>query len=88
MTERHRVCIADDHALFRQGLKSLLEDQDDVIVIAETDCADDVAPMLARSACDVLLLDLQMDRNVLVEIPALSAQVRVIVVTASAPSTR
>jgi DNA-binding NarL/FixJ family response regulator len=83
MSPPYRIGIADDHALFRQGLKSLLELQDDTVVVAETDRADEVAPMLARTSCDLLLLDLQMDRNVLVDIPALAAHVRVIVVTAS-----
>jgi DNA-binding NarL/FixJ family response regulator len=83
MSPPYRIGIADDHALFRQGLKSLLELQDDTVVVAETDRADEVAPMLAHTSCDLLLLDLQMDRNVLVDIPALAAHVRVIVVTAS-----
>lgn len=83
MSATHRIAIADDHALFRQGLKSLLELQPDTVVVAETDRAADVAAMLQRTPCDVLLLDLQMDRNILVDIPALSTHTRIIVVTAS-----
>ena len=78
-----RVAIADDHALFRQGLKSLLALRHDVAVVAETDRVEGLAPMLAGAPCDVLLLDLQMDRNSLVEIEGLAARVKVIVVTAS-----
>jgi two-component system nitrate/nitrite response regulator NarL len=78
-----RVAIADDHALFRQGLKSLLALRADMLVVGETDHVDDVAPMLGAAAADVLLLDLQMDRSSVLEIAGLAAKVKVIVVTAS-----
>jgi DNA-binding NarL/FixJ family response regulator len=78
-----RIAIADDHALFRQGLKSLLALRDDVAVVGETDRVDGLGPLLASTPCDILLLDLQMDRSSLVEITALAARVKVIVVTAS-----
>ena len=57
-----RLIIADDHALFRQGLKSLLLLQPDTEVVAEIESANDVQPMVSRTDCNVLLLDLQMDR--------------------------
>jgi two-component system NarL family response regulator len=78
-----RLAIADDHALFRLGLKSLLALRGDVAVVAETERVDDLAPMLEATACDLLLLDLQMDRSSLAEIADLAARVKVIVVTAS-----
>src|SRR6185295_15379838 len=78
-----RIAVADDHALFRQGLKSLLALSPDVTVVAETDRADAVAGMLTATPADVLLLDLQMDRSSLVDIEVLSTEVKVIVVTAS-----
>jgi DNA-binding NarL/FixJ family response regulator len=80
---RLRIVIADDHQLFREGLRSALKLQRDVTVVAEIEKADDLAPMLARTPCDVLLLDLQMDRSSLVDIEALAPQVKIIVVTAS-----
>jgi DNA-binding NarL/FixJ family response regulator len=83
MTPPCRIAIADDHALFRQGLKSLLELHPETVVVAETDRADEIPAMLARTACDVLLLDLQLDRSVLGDVRGLAARVRVIVVTAS-----
>ena len=78
-----RVAIADDHALFRQGLKSLLLLEHDVSVVAEVERAADVLPMLDRHACDVLLLDLQMERSALGDIGPLGARVTVVVVTAT-----
>ena len=79
-----RLVIADDHMLFRQGLKSMLVNlHANVSVVAEVERVDEITPVLARVACDVLLLDLQMDRSALAEIPAFARRVRVVVVTAS-----
>jgi DNA-binding NarL/FixJ family response regulator len=83
MSPNLRIAIADDHALFRQGLRSLLELRDDMTVVAETERADEIQPMLEATPCDILLLDLQMDRSSLIDIERLSERVPVIVVTAS-----
>ena len=57
MTESVRFIVADDHALFRQGLKSLLRRRREFQVVAEVDRASEVAQVLASTPCDVLLLD-------------------------------
>jgi len=78
-----RIVIADDHALFREGLKSLLKIHPAVTVVGEVQSAAGVVPAIERTPCDVLLLDLQMDRSMLGDIQALARHVRVVVVTAS-----
>ena len=78
-----RIVIADDHALFRQGLKSLLMLQPDTQVVAEIESANDVEPAVSRMDSNVLLLDLQMDRWMMDDIPQLSRLTNVIVLTAS-----
>jgi len=83
MTTPIEVIIADDHALFRQGLKSMLRLQPDVTVVAELERASDLLPTLERHRCDVLLLDLQMERNALADIETLAQRVAIVVVTAS-----
>ncbi len=83
MTSPMRLIIADDHALFRQGLKSLLSLQPDTQVVAEIESSDDVAPIVSATGCDVLLLDLQMDRWMMEDIPQLKRLTDVIVLTAS-----
>ncbi|HVN85043.1 MAG TPA: response regulator transcription factor [Candidatus Binatia bacterium] len=80
---RIRIAIADDHALFRQGLKSLLALREGLEVVAECARADEIRSMLDHTPCDVLLLDLQMDRNLLVDVQALAERVPVVLVTAS-----
>jgi DNA-binding NarL/FixJ family response regulator len=78
-----RLIIADDHALFRQGLKSLLLLQPNLEVVAEVARASELDQVLAATPCDVLLLDLQMDEWAMDKIPALSRRTIVIVLTAS-----
>jgi len=82
-----RLIVADDHALFRQGLRSMLTNlQPDVSVVAEVERVSEVAPALDKTPCDVLLLDLQMERNALADIESLARRVPVVVVTASQQS--
>lgn len=83
MGEPLRIVVADDHALFRQGLRSILKLHPEVAVVAEVERVADLAPVIARTPCDVLLLDLQMDRSALTEVEALARRVPVVVVTAS-----
>lgn len=78
-----RIIIADDHHLFRQGLKSLLQHEPEVVVVGETDRVDQLSTLLAQTACDQLLLDLQMERDSLNDIAALATRVPVVVLTAS-----
>ncbi|MEW6267990.1 MAG: response regulator transcription factor [Thermodesulfobacteriota bacterium] len=78
-----RLILADDHALFRQGLKSLLALDASLSVVAEVERVADLPAVLDSTPCDVLLLDLQMDRSALGEIDVLARRARVVVVTAS-----
>jgi len=78
-----RLIIADDHALFRQGLIALLRYETGFEIVAEVSRASDLTSVLATTPCDVLLLDLQMERWLLNEIDSLARLTRVVVVTAS-----
>jgi len=79
-----RLILADDHAIFRQGLKSLLRLRAGFHVVAEVSRASDLLPTLGSVACDVLLLDLQMEEQCLLnDIKSLVQVVRVVVLTAS-----
>jgi two-component system NarL family response regulator len=78
-----QLIIADDHALFRQGLKSLLLLQSDIHVEAEVESPDTLQQTLATTPCDVLLLDLHMGRWMMDLIPELARLTTVVVLTAS-----
>jgi DNA-binding NarL/FixJ family response regulator len=78
-----RVIIADDHALFRQGLRLLLDLEPDVKVVAEVHRAADLVATVRSFPSDLVLLDLQMERWSFADIEPLSKEVGVIVLTAS-----
>jgi DNA-binding NarL/FixJ family response regulator len=76
-----RLIIADDHALFRQGLRSLLM-LEGLEVVAEVEQVAGLEAALAANPCDVLLLDLQMEQWSMDQIPELSQKTAVIIITA------
>jgi DNA-binding NarL/FixJ family response regulator len=55
-----RIIIADDHTLFRIGLKQMLESLDGVSVVAETANAAQTLEALQSVAADLLVSDLSM----------------------------
>jgi DNA-binding NarL/FixJ family response regulator len=64
-------------------LKSLLRLQPDVTVVAELERADALLSTLEQTPCDILLLDLQMERSAFVDIEVLAERVAIVVVTAT-----
>jgi len=78
-----RIIIADDHALFREGLRSLLKHEPEAAIVAETDHADGLAPLIETTPADVLLLDLQMERSAMADISLHAQRIAIVVVTAS-----
>ena len=55
-----KVAIADDHALFRAGVKTSLSSKRDVELIAEADNGMQLLNLLKHIEPDVILLDIQM----------------------------
>src|ERR1700685_1812719 len=82
-----RILVADDHAIFRDGLRKLLEGADDVQIIGEASNGNECVKMLARLKPDILLLDLRMPEKdglgVLEEVNFETLPTRVIVLTAA-----
>jgi two-component system response regulator NreC len=55
-----RVFIADDHSVFRSGLRALLEKEADIEVVGENGNGFDTIRAVTETALDVLLLDIAM----------------------------
>ena len=55
-----RILIADDHAVFRSGLKALLEKESDIEVVGETGDGFDTIRAAEEKDIDVLILDITM----------------------------
>ena len=81
-----RIVIADDHAIFRDGLRRLLATQADFQVLAEASDGKEAIALAAELKPDVLLLDLAMPRvpgmEVLRELARQEVPVRIILLTA------
>ena len=84
-----RIVIADDHPIFRDGLRRLLEAEPDLKVVGEASDGAEAVKLTRQFKPDILLLDLAMPRH-----PGLEAlrdlstggsnSVRVILLTAAA----
>jgi two-component system nitrate/nitrite response regulator NarL len=81
-----RIVIADDHAIFRDGLRRLLATQEDFLVVAEASDGKEAVALATELKPDVLLLDLAMPRvpgmEVLRELAHQETSVRTILLTA------
>lgn len=56
------VVLAEDHALVREGLRAILDLQDDIEVVGEAADGVDALAAVARHRPDVLVVDIQMPR--------------------------
>jgi DNA-binding NarL/FixJ family response regulator len=85
MNEPIKVAIADDHVLFRAGVKSALSLHKDIKMIAEADNGMQLLTVLKHIQPDVILLDIQMPImdgiNTLPEIKKLYPEIKVIMLT-------
>ena len=55
-----RILIADDHAIFRDGLRKLLESEPQLEVVGEAVNGDEVVELAQKLSPDIILLDLAM----------------------------
>ena len=55
-----RVLIADDHAVYRWGLRTLLDSEPDMEVVGEAATGKEVIEQAAESRPDAILMDIQM----------------------------
>ena len=80
-----RVVIADDHEVVRVGLASLLEDEEDIRVVAVAGSAAEALAATRATDPDVLVLDVRLpDRSgiqIVSEVKAASERTRVLVLT-------
>src|SRR5258706_13072830 len=82
-----RILLADDHPIFRDGLKRLLEAETGLKVIAEASNSVEAVKLVKLHKPDLLLLDLSMPQQTGIEaireLGSLAASVRIILLTAA-----
>ncbi|AFM20492.1 response regulator containing a CheY-like receiver domain and an HTH DNA-binding domain (plasmid) [Mycolicibacterium chubuense NBB4] len=54
------LVLVDDHAILRQGLRSVLEREDDLVVLGEASSEPEAEAVVAATHPDVVLLDLKL----------------------------
>lgn len=59
-TRELKLIVVDDHAIFREGLRALLDMEDDFTVIGEASRGDEAIAMVRDEPPDVILLDLHL----------------------------
>ena len=58
-----RSVSVDDHTLFRAGLRTILETEEDIEVVADAESAEDIVELVWQTRPDVLLLDIRMPQG-------------------------
>lgn len=82
---KHTVLLVDDHPVVREGLRGMIEAEDDLTVVGEAASGTEARTMAAALRPDVILMDLRMPdgdgvtttERILAELP----QTRIVVVT-------
>ncbi|MEZ5366672.1 MAG: response regulator transcription factor [Bryobacterales bacterium] len=82
-----KIALADDHTIFRDGLRRLLQLEPDFDIVAEAEDGSEVPDILKDQSPDILLLDLKMPGldglSVLQRLQAQKHKTKIIVLTAS-----
>jgi DNA-binding NarL/FixJ family response regulator len=81
----YRIVLADDHALFRQGLKRLLEEMEEIEVIGEAGDGLELLALLNSVNPQLVILDISMPNlrgiETIPEIKRVHPEVRILVLT-------
>jgi two-component system, NarL family, response regulator LiaR len=58
-----RVLVADDHAILRDGIRSILESQEDIIVVGEAGNGEEALELISKLMPDIVLMDISMPKT-------------------------
>ncbi len=80
-----KILIADDHAIVREGLKQILLESPDLVVVAEASTGQEVLDKVAKNDLDLVVLDISMPgrggMDILKEIKSLKPKLPVLILS-------
>jgi DNA-binding NarL/FixJ family response regulator len=63
-----RIVLADDHAVVRKGIREFLEENDDIVVVAEAADGEEAKALISQHQPDVVILDIRMPKTTGIEV--------------------
>jgi DNA-binding NarL/FixJ family response regulator len=80
-----RVVIADDHRIVRRGIKEILEEEGDIVIVGDVGTGAQVLDVVRTQDVDILLLDIAMPDGggleVLEQVHRIKPNIRVLMLT-------
>ncbi len=81
----YRIVLADDHLLFRQGIRKIIEEKGDLKVVGEVDDGLELLKFMKKVPVDMVLLDIAMPNlrgiEATREVKVIRPRVKVLIVT-------
>lgn len=62
MVKECQIVLADDHKIFRAGLKSLIDKESGLEIVGQAQDGEDLLVLLRKVKCDLVVLDLSMPK--------------------------
>jgi DNA-binding NarL/FixJ family response regulator len=81
----YRIILADDHIMLRQGIKKIIEESEDIVVIAEASDGLELLAVLKKMTPEMIILDISMPNlrgiEVSREIKSFNPEIKVLILT-------
>ena len=81
----YRIILADDHIMMRQGIKKIIEESEDIVVIAEASDGLELLAVLKKMTPEMIILDISMPNlrgiEVSREIKSFNPKIKVLILT-------
>lgn len=60
--QKTKVLLVDDHKMFRKGLRKIIEDEDDIMVVGEAADGEEAVALSLETLPDIILMDVSMPK--------------------------
>ncbi len=83
--EAYRIVLADDHGMFREGIRKILEEQDGIEVVGEASDGLELLELIKKVTAHMVILDISMPNmrgiEATSEIKAINSDIKVLILT-------